>query len=80
MVDKELIKYMVYGVTFNHSFRILDNWGEIADNLLYRNSYFNANFFPQISSQYTTQRELNNPKTGNVVRARRKRPLRAHRK
>lgn len=27
MVDKELIKYMVYGVTFNHSFRILDNWG-----------------------------------------------------
>ena len=68
MVDKELIKYMVYGVTFNHSFRILDNWGEIADNLLYRNSYFNANFFPQISSQYTTQRELNNPKTGNVLR------------
>ena len=53
------------GILFNHSFSILDRWGSIADTVLYKNSYFNPEYFPEISSQYTTNRHLENPKEGH---------------
>lgn len=61
------IRYVLFGVRFNHSFKLLDYWGEIADNLLYKSDYFNYNFFSNISTEYTTERSLYNPVTGNSL-------------
>lgn len=59
------VKYVVFGVQFNHSFKLLDYWGAIADDILYKSEYFGCKFFSQISTQYTTERGLSNPETGN---------------
>lgn len=61
------IRGLIFGVQFSHSFQLLDHWGEIADNILYKSHCFNADFFSNISSQYTTERNLSNPITGNVL-------------
>lgn len=55
------ITQLTFGVSFNHMFKILDSWGEIADDILYHNKLFSAEFFTNISSQYTTERRLFNP-------------------
>ena len=34
------IKQLTFGVSFNHMFKLLDYWGEIADDVLYNNKYF----------------------------------------
>ncbi len=62
------IRYIVFGVLFNHSFKTLDYWGEIVDDILYNNGYFDASYFTNISSQYTLDRELSNARTGNSLR------------
>lgn len=59
------IKYILFGVQFNRSFKLLDSWGAIADDILYKSNYFDSDFFPNISTQYTTERSLSNPVTGN---------------
>lgn len=61
------IRYIVFGVQFNHSFKLLDYWGEIADDILYKSEYFGCEFFSNISTHYTTERSLNNPNTGNFL-------------
>lgn len=55
------IKQVTFGVAFNHMFKLLDSWGEIADDILYKNKYFSSQFFSKISTQYTTERTLSNP-------------------
>lgn len=67
MVSLKDIRYVLFGVQFNHSFKLLDYWGAIADEILYRNKYFDEKFFSRISTQYTTERSLSNPKTGNFL-------------
>ena len=67
MISLADIKYVLFGVQFNHSFKLLDYWGSIADDILYKSEYFNSEFFSQISTQYTTERSLSNPITGNVL-------------
>lgn len=67
MVSLSDIRYVLFGVQFNHSFKLLDYWGAIADQILYYNEYFNEDFFSRISTQYTTERSLSNPKTGNFL-------------
>lgn len=61
------MRYLLYGVQFNHSFKLLDYWGEIADDILYKSEYFGSTFFCNISTQYTTERSLYNPDTGNFL-------------
>lgn len=65
MVTLADIKYVLFGVQFNHSFKILDYWGGIADDILYKTEYFGSDFFSRISTQYTTERSLSNPITGD---------------
>lgn len=60
MNDKN-VKQLTFGVLFNHMFKLLDSWGEIADDILYKNKYFSPEFFSNISTQYTTERRLYNP-------------------
>lgn len=59
-MNKENVKLLTFGVTFNHKFKILDSWGEIADNILYGSKYFSPEFFTNISTSYTTERRLSN--------------------
>lgn len=63
-MNKENIKLLTFGVAFSRKFKILDSWGEIADNILYGNGnkYFSSEFFPKISSSYTIERRLYNDK------------------
>lgn len=61
------VKGLIFGVQFSHSFQLLDHWGEIADNILYKSQCFDSTFFSNISSQYTTERNLSNPNTGNTL-------------
>jgi hypothetical protein len=48
-------------------FKLLDTWGEIADDILYKSKFFSSEYFSNISQQYTTERRLTNPKTGNQL-------------
>lgn len=61
----DCIKQLTFGVLFNNKFKLLDTWGEIADNILYNSKYFSSEYFTNISQQYTTERSLTNPHTGN---------------
>lgn len=61
------VKFVLYGVQFNHSFKLLDNWGAIADDILYKSECFGCQFFSNISSEYTTERGLSNNKTGDFL-------------
>lgn len=65
MDEKKSVKQLVFGVAFNPMFKLLDCWGEIADDILYHNKYFSADFFSQISWQYSPERRLFNPDTGH---------------
>lgn len=67
-MDDSKLKYVVFGIQFNHAFKILDYWGEIADELLYNNNFFDSNYFTNISTQYTTERSVFNKNTGNSLR------------
>ena len=67
MEIQKSIKQLTFGVAFNHMFKLLDMWGEIADDILYKNKYFSSEYFSNISQQYTTERSLTNPKTGNQL-------------
>lgn len=60
-MNNKNIKQLTFGVSFNNTFKLLDSWGEIADDLLYKNKYFSSEFFSKISTQYTTERRLFNP-------------------
>ena len=62
------MKYCVCGIAFNHSFKLLDNWGKIADEILYGSKSFEKDFFNKISTQYTTERMVYNDETGNFLR------------
>ena len=41
------VKQIICGIMFNHSFSLLDDWGKIADSLLY-----STNKAPNFSPQY----------------------------
>lgn len=64
-MDNKDIMSITFGVRFNHSFKLLDSWGAIADDMLYNSKYFSTNMFPEIVSTYTTQRYLANPTKGH---------------
>ncbi|MFQ9516738.1 MAG: hypothetical protein ACLRZ9_13065 [Eubacterium sp.] len=68
MSNKNNVQYVLFGVTFNHSFSILDYWGSIADDILYKCKYFGSEFFDNISTQYTTERTLRDSKTNNYLK------------
>ena len=62
------VKRIICGIMFNHSFSILDDWGKIADSLLYsakKSGAFSPQYFPSISQQYTTSRFLSNENEGH---------------
>ncbi len=61
MNDVSNVKQLTFGVAFNNKFKLLDSWGEIVDDILYKNKFFSSDFFSKISSQYTTERRLFNP-------------------
>lgn len=63
MSNNQIIK-LTFGATFSHKFQLLDYWGEIADSILYKNKYFSTDIFPQISTNYTTERSLFHPEKG----------------
>jgi hypothetical protein len=64
-IEQNIIQ-MTFGVSFNHMFKLLDSWGEIADDILYNNKYFSPEFFSNISTQYTTERRLFNPEKNHT--------------
>lgn len=65
---KSSIKRLSCGIMFDYSFSLLDEWGKIVDALLYKNNnYFSANYFPNISQQYTTSRFLRNDAVGHSL-------------
>lgn len=64
MDNKDIIS-ITFGVRFNHSFKLLDSWGTIADDMLYNSKYFSAEMFPEIATQYTTKRYLSNSEKGH---------------
>ena len=60
------VNKLICGILFDPSFSLLDSWGKIADTILYKkNPYFDPEYFPQISGQYTLARYLDNPKKGH---------------
>lgn len=62
------VKRLVCGIMFHRSFSILDEWGKIADEILYKsNSYFSPQYFPNISEQYTSTRFLRNLEQGHML-------------
>ena len=67
MGKKDKVKQLTFGVSFNHMFKLLDSWGEIADDILYRNKLFSSEFFTNISTHYTTERRLSNPEKNHVL-------------
>ena len=67
MSFNQRITQLIFGVSFNHMFKLLDSWGEIADDILYNNKLFSPEFFSNISSQYTTERRLFNPERNHSL-------------
>ena len=61
------VKQLTFGVSFNNMFKLLDSWGELADDILYKSKYFDSEFFSQISTQYTTERRLLNPEKNHCL-------------
>lgn len=66
-MDKSKIRDITIGVLFRKSFRIMDDWGSIADSILSKEPFFSPEYFSNISSQYNTQGQLSNPETGNYL-------------
>lgn len=66
MESREITQF-TFGVSFNHMFKLLDMWGEIADDVLNRNKFFPKGYFTNISTQYTTERSLVNQNTGHQL-------------
>ncbi len=64
--DQSIIQ-LTFGVSFNHMFKLLDSWGEIADDILYHSKCFSPEFFSNISTQYTTERRLFNPEKNHSL-------------
>lgn len=60
-----VVRKITCGILFNHSFKLLDNWGAIADCVLYNNKYFSPEYFPSIGSQYTSCGVLSNSLIGH---------------
>ena len=58
MIMDNNIKSLTFGVSFSHKFKLLDSWGEIADDILYHSKLFSPELFPRISANYTTERRL----------------------
>lgn len=66
MLENRVVQFAC-GILYSHSFKLLDNWGAIADSILYNNKFFSAKYFPQISTQYTTSRSLSNDACGHSL-------------
>ena len=66
-MSKNTVKQFACGILYSHSFKLLDNWGSIADSILYNNKYFSPEYFPTISTQYTTTRTLSNNQAGHSI-------------
>lgn len=70
-MEKATVKRIICGIMFNQSFSILDEWGKIADALLYNTSKkvpgFSPQYFPTISQQYTLSRFLSNQELGHSL-------------
>lgn len=58
---------VIVGISFRKAFRLLDSTGAIFDKLLFNNSYFSPQYFPQI--EYSGfQKELKNKDEGHYLR------------
>lgn len=66
MLENRVVQFAC-GILYSHSFKLLDNWGAIADSILYNNKFFSAKYFPKISTQYTTSRSLSNDACGHSL-------------
>ena len=66
-MSRNTVKQFACGILYSHSFKLLDNWGAMADSILYNNKYFSPEYFPQISTQYTTTRSLHNNAEGHSI-------------
>ncbi len=66
-MNDEQVTFLTCGILFNKSFRVLDSWGSIADEVLYNSGVFSPEFFTNISDTYTLQRYLNNPNKGHIL-------------
>lgn len=68
MASKKDITNVTCGILYQPSFHLLDRWGAIVDRIISENKYFSADFFPEISNQYTIERQLINSKTGHSIK------------
>lgn len=68
MASKKDITSITCGILYQPSFQVLDKWGTIVDGIISDTLYFGADFFPEISNQYTIDRSLFNSKAGNSIR------------
>lgn len=59
---------ITFGILFKKSFHIMDTWGSLVDQIIYKNNYFSPEYFSNVSSQYTLQGELSNPDKGHYLR------------
>lgn len=70
-MENAAVKRIVCGIMFNNSFSLLDEWGKIADTLLYKNNKktpgFSPQYFPIISQQNPMSRCLSNPDLGHSL-------------
>ena len=67
-MNKNKVKRIICGILYNHSFKLLDSWGSIADEILYENKYFNSDYFPIISGNYSNERYLSNESSGHSLK------------
>lgn len=66
-MDKSKITNITIGVLYKKSFRIMDRWGTIVDEILKEKPLFSPEYFPSISSHYTMQGQLSNPDEGHQL-------------
>ncbi|MBQ4512123.1 MAG: hypothetical protein II969_03955 [Anaerolineaceae bacterium] len=67
-INRNDVTEIACGISFDFSFTLLDKWGEIADSILYNNSYFSPQYFPKTNAYYTTERRLFNEELGHEFR------------
>lgn len=67
-MDTSKITSLTCGILFKKSFGIMDMWGAIVDQTIYKSKFFSPEYFPNVASQYTMQGELANHELGHYLR------------
>lgn len=71
MSNTNNIKQVACGIQFSNAFKMLDRWGEIADEILYSDvsqKILGKDYFNNITSENGYQRQIFNSKTQNSFR------------